>query len=230
MFNFGREKPGRMKYISILLFSLSVILFACGNKNTGHEIMALQTLQVFLDNAQKMQSPVQEIAYSDTNEKDTMPPTPPVVKQIHFIPPIITAEDDEVVEELVMTQQGYENEVIGVETSNEPYITNEDDVYTFAEVMPEFPGGETELQNYLQKNIEYPEMAKEMGITGKVWIRFTVDKTGDIKDIKVLRGIGGGCDEEAKRVASKMPDWTPGKMGGRNVSVIFTLPINFILK
>ena len=104
-----------------------------------------------------------------------------------------------------------------------------DQVFTIVEVMPEFDGGEAALAKYLQKNIVYPERAKQMGIEGKVYLSFVIDSYGNVNEVKVLRGIGGGCDEEAVRVVKKMPRWKAGKQGGRPVKVQFNLPIEFKL-
>lgn len=97
------------------------------------------------------------------------------------------------------------------------------------EVMPEFPGGPAELYKYISKNIRYPQMAYENGIEGIVVVQFVVDREGNITRTNVVREIGGGCEAEALRVVSKMPRWSPGKMGGKNVPVLFSLPIKFKL-
>jgi len=78
-------------------------------------------------------------------------------------------------------------------------------------------------------NIKYPEVARTSGITGTVYVQFVVEKDGSISDVKVVRGIGGGCDEEAVRVVKSMPRWKPGKQRGQPVRVYFTLPIEFKL-
>ena len=96
--------------------------------------------------------------------------------------------------------------------------------------MPGFPGGEAKLFEYLQKNIKYPPVARENGIQGRVYVTFVVDKEGKIRDAKILRGIGGGCDEEALRVVRAMPDWKAGRQNGRSVQVQYNLPVNFTLK
>jgi TonB family protein len=104
------------------------------------------------------------------------------------------------------------------------------EVYEFVEQMPEFPGGDAAMKNYLQANIKYPELAKESGIQGKVFCNFVVDKEGNVTNVKVLRGIGYGCDQEALRVIKAMPTWTPGKQNGRNVNVHYNLPVFFKLQ
>lgn len=95
---------------------------------------------------------------------------------------------------------------------------------------PQFPGGTEALMKYLSKNIRYPEQAKKENIQGKVYVKFVVEKDGSITDAKVLRSIGGGCDEEALRVVKAMPKWEPGKMQGTPVRVQFNLPIVFKLQ
>lgn len=95
---------------------------------------------------------------------------------------------------------------------------------------PEYPGGMEALYKYLAENIHYPEQAKNDQIQGRVVISFVVEKDGSISDAKVVRGIGGGCDEEALRVVNAMPKWTPGKMRGEVVRVNFNLPITFKLQ
>ena len=102
-------------------------------------------------------------------------------------------------------------------------------IFTVVEEMPSFPGGEAKLFEYLSK-IKYPAIARENGISGRVYVTFVVDKDGKIKDAKLLRGIGGGCDEEALRVVKSMPDWKPGRQNGRNVTVQYNLSVNFNLK
>jgi TonB family protein len=82
---------------------------------------------------------------------------------------------------------------------------------------------------FLVNNIKYPEVARKAGIQGMVHINYIVEKDGSLSSIKVIRGIGSGCDEEALRVVSMMPKWKPGKQRGKIVAVEFNLPINFVL-
>ncbi len=82
---------------------------------------------------------------------------------------------------------------------------------------------------YLQDNLKYPVRAKELGIQGKVYLSFVVEKDGSVTDVALLRGIGGGCDEEAIRAVKNMPKWIPGKQRNIPVRVRFNLPVNFKL-
>jgi len=96
--------------------------------------------------------------------------------------------------------------------------------------MPQFPGGEAELFKFLVHHLRYPPEAKEIGVTGRVFVYFVVEPDGSISSLSVKRGIGSGCDEEALRVVALMPRWSPGKQGGIPVRVQFTLPVKFTLQ
>lgn len=100
----------------------------------------------------------------------------------------------------------------------------------FVQQMPEYPGGQQALNHFISQNLKYPEKAAEMGISGRVVVQFEVDETGTISKIKVIRGIGGGCDEEAIRIIKLMGRWKPGKQNGKAVKTMFTIPITFALK
>lgn len=106
----------------------------------------------------------------------------------------------------------------------------EAEIFIVVEESAEFPGGGDAARiKFLQDNLVYPQMAKENGIQGKVYTTFVVERDGSITDIKILRGIGGGCDEEAIRVIKLMPKWKPGKQRGKPVRQQFNLPIEFVL-
>jgi TonB family protein len=103
------------------------------------------------------------------------------------------------------------------------------EAYKTVEKMPSFPGGDEARVNFMMKNLKYPEEAMKKNITGKVFVNFIVRADGSISSVKVLRGIGGGCDEEAVRVIRLMPKWNPGMDKGKPVDVQFTMPIVFML-
>ncbi len=100
----------------------------------------------------------------------------------------------------------------------------------FVQEMPEFPGGDSERINFLAKNTAFPTMATQSNIQGTVYVQFVVDTKGNITDVKVLRGIGGGCDEEAIRVIKMMPQWHPGRQNGKPVRVLYNMGITFTIK
>lgn len=189
----------------------------------------------------------------DEKKEEIIPPPPPEqsappqeqVASVEFKAPVVTAEEvTEIttVEDLKasnpgeVTQEGVKSDgFVGlpdgdggghavVEEKKAP------EIFTIVEVNPEFVGGQEALAKYLRDNINYPQRAKEMNVEGKVYLNFVIDPFGNVSNVKVLRGIGQGCDEEAMRVVKKMPRWKPGKQGGRAVSVSFNLPIEFKLQ
>lgn len=105
-----------------------------------------------------------------------------------------------------------------------------DEPLRVVEVMPEYPGGQQAMFAYIGKELKYPEAAIESNVEGAVVISFVVERDGSIGDVKVLRGIGFGCDEEAVRVVKSMPNWTPGQQGGKAVRTSFNLPIRYKLQ
>lgn len=100
-------------------------------------------------------------------------------------------------------------------------------VYQKVDVQPEYPGGQEAMVKFILENLKYPKEAIEKNVQGKVIVNFIVWETGSVGDVKVVQGIGSGCDEEAVRVVKLMPKWTPGKNGGKPVAVNFYLPFNF---
>ncbi|HRG58788.1 MAG TPA: energy transducer TonB [Bacteroidia bacterium] len=113
----------------------------------------------------------------------------------------------------------------------EEAVAPENETFTIVDQMPEFPGGQSALMKYLSSNINYPENCRKMGVEGKVYLKFIVDKLGNITHVQVLRGVPDGqlLEKEAIRVVQSMPKWTPGKQSGKAVDVYFTLPIAFKL-
>jgi TonB family protein len=148
----------------------------------------------------------------------------------HYLPSSDLLLSDQVSELLAATKTGIpeaEGNPNGI-TSVRP-VHQDDTLYTVVEEQPSFPGGHDGMVEFMVKNITYPPEAKSKGIQGVVYVSFTISNTGKVGNVKILRGIGGGCDEEAIRIVKAMPDWTPGKEKGKPVNVAFNLPIRFSL-
>ncbi len=125
------------------------------------------------------------------------------------------------------TIKGKDGEIVLIE--NEEGI--EGDVYFTADIMPKFQGKESdEFRFFIQKNLKYPEDAQKKGISGRVFIQFDVDKEGNVRNVKVVRGVDPSLDAEALRVTKLSPKWTPAEDKGEKVNVRFTFPIVFALK
>lgn len=169
---------------------------------------------------------IEEEIIPQSIQKPPPPPPPPAPTTV-----IEIVDDEEEIEEELEIEDleiDQDTEIEFIEAVEEEVV--EEEIFTIVEDMPSFPGGEAKLFEYLGKNIKYPQIAKEAGISGIVYVNFVVGTNGKINDVKVLRGIGGGCDEEAIRVVKNMPQWTPGKQRGKPVKVSYNLPIRFSLK
>ena len=119
---------------------------------------------------------------------------------------------------------------INTPSSKKEMNADKDGYYTNTEILPSFPGGQRALENFFEKNIQYPSEASDNGVEGIVNIVFLVDKNGKVSSPKVVSSnIGYGIEKEAMRVFSKMPTWTAGKIKGKNVKTKYTLPVNFRL-
>ena len=103
-------------------------------------------------------------------------------------------------------------------------------VFRSVEQMPQFPGGEAALMKFLQSHINYPPMAVENGVQGRVVVQFVVDKTGKVGEVMVVRNVDKDLDKEAVRVCKSLPKFTPGRQNGQAVAVWYTLPVTFKLQ
>ena len=141
-------------------------------------------------------------------------------------------QDDVEVEDIEINADVQQDEVI--EEYVAPEVVEDDvveqEIFKIVEEMPAFPGGEAKLMEYVAKNVKYPQIARETGVQGRVYVNFVVEPDGSVSNVSVLRGIGGGCDEEAIRVVKSMPKWKPGKQRGKAVRVSYMLPVNFKLQ
>lgn len=168
------------------------------------------------------------------------PPPPPqdVVQQARYVPPVVVdsvkpeeaaqlmsadqaqveVKDAEVVEEVQVAAEEVQEDV----DAAEPFVVVEE--------MPMFPGGEVALLAYIAEHTQYPEVAKENNIQGKVIVRFCVTSKGGVDKVSILKGVDPELDKEAIRVVQTLPAFKPGKQGGKPVPVWYMVPINFTLK
>lgn len=136
---------------------------------------------------------------------------------------------------IMCTQSGQdqpqtETAVASAQLSARKAIKVEGPIYDLADEVPQFPGGKEKLGKYLGENLKYPAAAQKANVEGMVFVNFVLTKEGEITDVKILKGIGFGADEEAIRVVSQMPRWTPAKKDGKAVNMRFNLPIRFLLE
>jgi len=179
---------------------------------------------------------VQEIQIEDeiipvtTQEQVKPPPPPPPAPKIADVL-ILVDNDEEDIEDLEIEDSDANiDEDVKIQIFEDEEIDDEEKVFVIAENMPEFPGGDVALFQWISRNIKYPMIAQENDITGRVYLNFVVNKYGEIENVKVTRGVDPSLDKEAIRVIKKMPKWKPGKQRGRAVNVLFSVPINFQLQ
>ena len=129
----------------------------------------------------------------------------------------------------VGTQGNVIDEIVVVGYGGSKSNNTVEEVFVVVEQQPEFPGGNEALLQYLADNTEYPAIAKEHGIQGRVIVSFVVEKDGSIVEAAIERGVDPSIDKEALRVIEAMPHWKPGKQRGQEVRVRFTLPVDFKL-
>ncbi|NQU34997.1 MAG: energy transducer TonB [Bacteroidetes bacterium] len=163
------------------------------------------------------------------NTKHPPPPPPPKIE-----PHIIKVDFTNKVEEKGIEIDVAANQNTKVEPIEKPFVFKQEVIEVappvyIAEEQPTFPGGYSAMLKFLTDNVVYPELAKQINTTGTVYLQFVVEKDGSITDIKLLREIGSGCDEEAIRLIQLMPKWNCGKQNGRPVRVMMSIPIKFSL-
>ncbi|NCC73397.1 MAG: energy transducer TonB [Sphingobacteriia bacterium] len=202
------------------VIALAIVLLAFNYKT--YERSSTLDIQVQVDHAPEEIIPV--------TKQEIKPPPPPPPAQITIIN--IVEDDVEVEDEIVIDVEADQTTEIPdfVPVVEEEEEVEELEIFTVVESMPEFPGGDAARMKFLQENIKYPQLARESGIQGTVYVTFVVETNGGVTDVRVLRGIGGGCDEEAVRVIQSMPKWIPGKQRGKPVRVQFNMPIRFTLQ
>lgn len=171
-------------------------------------------------------TPEEIIPITEQKVKPPPPKPPPQVTIINVVEDNVDVEDD--IEIDINFDEDEEMDTFEFVVEDEE--VEEEQIFLVVENMPEFPGGEAAMYKFIGKNIEYPRMAKESGISGRVFVTFVVERDGSVTDVQILRGIGGGCDEEAVRVIKKMPNWNPGKQRGKPVRVQYRMPIKFTLQ
>lgn len=168
-----------------------------------------------------------------TFRSETPPPPPPPQEQETVLSDVIEIkENTETVETADFSTEDESNKRVEIQApiaAPEEEPEDQKKIHVIVEKMPEFKGGAEAMNNFLVKNIKYPLIAQENNIQGRVICQFVVNSDGRIVDVVVVRGVEASLDAEAVRVIKSMPPWTPGKQGGKNVRVKYTLPIRFKL-
>jgi periplasmic protein TonB len=166
------------------------------------------------------------------------PPPPDAVQQAKYVPPVVVDSVKPEDNVQLMTADQAQVEVQNEEVVEEVQVAAEEvqeedpeaEPFVVVEEMPMFPGGEVALLSYIAEHTQYPEVAKENNIQGKVIVRFCVTSKGGVDKVEILKGVDPELDKEAIRVVKTLPAFKPGKQGGKPVPVWYMVPINFTLK
>jgi periplasmic protein TonB len=217
--------------IGILILGTAIITPYLNAKAVENKKRAERQVEIKMEN---LNTPAEQVA------PPPPPPPPPaeVVQQARYVPPVVVdsvkpeeniklmsadqanteVKNDLVVEEVAQAKE----EVQEAEAEPEPFVVVEE--------MPMFPGGDVELLKYISEHTNYPEVAKENNIQGRVIVRFCVTSKGGVNQVSVLKGVDPELDKEAVRVVGTLPAFKPGKQGGKPVPVWYMVPITFTLK
>jgi len=231
----------RKKYNRTVLFALAIGIIIIATAIIAPYINAKA-----LENQAKRAERLVEIKLENLdqpNEQVAPPPPPPpppadVVQQAKYVPPVVvdsvkpedniqlmTADEAQTEvknEEVVEVVAEVKEEVQEAEPEEVPFVVVEE--------MPMYPGGDTELLKYIGEHTNYPEVAKENNIQGRVIVRFCVTAKGGVSQVSILKGVDPELDAEAIRVVNTLPAFKPGKQGGKPVPVWYMVPITFTLK
>lgn len=206
-----------------LVIALGLILAAFEYKTSPRKADSLGQVQM---------QEIEEEIIPITREQQVQPPPPPppaVVEVLNIVDDEVEIEDELQIEDTEVTEDMIIDVAPVVQTKKE--VEEEDtQVFFIVEDMPEFPGGELALRQFIANSIKYPVIAQENGIQGRVYVTFVVDADGSVSDPRIARGVDPSLDKEALRVVSMLPKWKPGQQRGKPVRVSYTVPINFQLQ
>ncbi|MGF7140866.1 energy transducer TonB [Roseimarinus sediminis] len=205
-----------------LVISLGIVLTAF---NINDRVKSADTLGTLA--TEEIEDEVIPITRQEEIKPPPPPPPPKVVEVLTIIDDDVELEEEF---EFESTEADDETIIDAVPVIDADESEEESEVFVIVEDMPEFPGGELALRKWIASNVDYPVIAAENGIQGKVYVQFVVDKDGSVTNARIARGVDPSLDQEALRVVNNLPRWKPGKQRGKPVRVSYTVPINFQLQ
>ncbi len=213
-----RKKPIYLQVGLVLALSLALLSFEYKSYDKVQEETASVT-----------QAEVIEEVVMQTKQEvklETPPPAQAQTTLLNIVDNNVKVDNDI---EIDADDNGEKNQEYQEVTQEVAVEAEEAQIFSVVEESPGYPGGDEARMKYLKENLKYPQLARESGIDGTVYIEFVVERDGSISKPIIKRDIGGGCGDEALRVVKSMPKWSPGKQRGKPVRTQFVLPIKFIL-
>jgi periplasmic protein TonB len=230
----------RKKYNRNLLIGMVIGIIIIGTAVIAPYISAKS-----LVNREKRAERQVQIQMENLDQPQEAPPPPPppppppaeTVAQVRYVPPVMVDSIRPEEAKQMMTADQANSEVkntdVQVQETVQEEVKEEEaptEVFVVVEEMPAYPGGDKAMMEYIYANIQYPEIAKENNIQGRVILRFCVTYKGGVDQVSVMKGVDPSLDNEAIRVIKSLPAWKPGKQGGKPVNVWYSVPITFQLK
>lgn len=230
----------RKKFRKFLTIAFLIALTAIG---IGVLIPFLNALKNRATATVVMENRIVSMEKIDQNENLAPPPPPPppppaaAEQQVKYVAPVVVDEVKEEVEIATVAdvKETTVNEpvpdVVEVVVQEEEAIVEEEPVFIIVEEPASFQGGDlNSFRDWVQRNLEYPAVAAENGISGKVYVQFAVNSKGEVVDVKVLRSVDSSLDKESIRVIMSSPKWNPARQGGKAVKQQFVIPLSFVLQ
>ncbi|MBN1767804.1 MAG: TonB family protein [Prolixibacteraceae bacterium] len=206
-----------------LVVSLGIVLTAFSINSTVKSASSLGDLE-----AQEIEDEVVPITRQEEIKPPPPPPPPKVVEVITIVEDDVEIEEEFEFESTEADDATIIDAVPVIEDDSDDDGSNE--VFAIVEEMPQFPGGDMALLKYISDHMDYPTIAVENGIQGKVYVYFVIDENGNVTNASIARGVDPSLDKEALRVINSLPKWKPGKQRGKPVKVSYNVPINFQLQ
>lgn len=215
------DLEGKSKIFRVIGLTMAAALVAMAFSATT------ATVAEKVEEEEELASLEEEMVY-EVQEQETPPPPqtqeappPPDLEEIEVV------DDEEVIDDLNL--DNLDPEELPVDDGPEEVQIEEEPIVDFAEVEPSFPGGDAAMAQFIRDNVQYPELAREMGEQGTVYVQFVVNSDGSIQDVEVIKGVSDLLNKEAVRVVKAMPKWTPGEQAGKKIRVRFRIPIKFTI-
>jgi len=206
-----------------LVITLSLILIGFEWTSSG-----LKNNQFDTGEGDSIEEEIIPVTRQEKPEPKTLPKPPKVTEVLNIVEDDVTIENELILDDLESNQ---DEEVQILDFDVEEEETEEAEIFFIVEDMPSFKGkGLNGFRNWVMKNLQYPEIAAENGISGTVYVQFVVEPSGEVNKVTIMRGVDPALDKEAIRVVKTSPKWTAGKQRGKPVRVAFTFPIKFVLQ
>ena len=206
-----------------LVITLSLILIGFEWTSSG-----LSKNQFDIGEGDVIDEEIIPVTRQEKPEPKTLPKPPKVTEVLNIVENDVTIENELILDDLESDQDD-EVQILDFDVSDEEQ--EEAEIFYIVEDMPSFKGkGLNGFRNWVMKNLQYPEIAAENGISGTVYVQFVVEPTGLVNKVTIMRSVDPSLDKEAIRVVKTSPKWTAGKQRGKPVRVAFTFPIKFVLQ